>query len=85
MSKELIARLENNIGNIASNLEECQATLEQLETDLNRLIDTGVGNTSSKRKIKAKKPPPLEIGDFVKSKTRPNKGITGCVSGCTSK
>ena len=55
MSKQLIARLENSIGNIASNLEECQATLEQLETDLNRLIDTGVGNTSSKRKIKAKK------------------------------
>ena len=83
MSKEVIARLQNNIANITSNLEECQAALEELKTDLNRLIDTGVENTSSRRKIKAKNPPPLRIGDFVKSKTRPNKGISGRVSGRT--
>ena len=79
---ELISSIQDNIEKTSIVLEESQDILAQVQHDLNRLVAAGAGVVINHRKRK-RAIPKLKVGDFVISKTRPNKDIAGKITGRT--
>ena len=79
---ELISSIQDNIEKTTIVLEESQEILAQVQHDLNRLVAAGAGVVINHRKRK-RALPKLKVGDFVISKTRPNKDIAGKITGRT--
>jgi len=82
---DLIASIKQKLSLAKVQIKECKSTINKLEKELNNLLDlTGVTKTSTKkRKRKKDTHPPLKVGDFVSSKSRPNLGIGGQITGRT--
>ena len=79
---ELISSIQDTIEKTSIQLEESQENLAQVQHDLNRLVAAGAGVVINHRKRK-RALPKLKVGDFVISKTRPNKDIAGKITGRT--
>ena len=79
---ELISSIQDTIEKTSIQLEESQENLAQVQHDLNRLVAAGAGVVINHRKRKSALPK-LKVGDFVISKTRPNKDIAGKITGRT--